>query len=228
MTAFVRRAWAFCLCTFFIQSAYAYTSLYTSSSQPASVSATLDVSCEDAYEVLIKNLPKQLSSAPYVKSVRSLAVGDWEKQTNGGGTTTQTRADHYSVNFVTPKEFPTTVFSTDLHQSLCPEVQDAGAGPSCTNSRTLKISGQSASIYRKVIELGGASNPFQSFDVDFSFSDASPTTCSFSSYFTISNSKYLQALKHLLTGTEPSQVEKAVLEHYVAWATSILDAMEGQ
>jgi len=214
---------------FLIQTqAHAYTNYYEySDTQPASVSATLNVSCKDAFGLLEKKMAPAFAKAPFLNTVESLSIDEWKEDSNTSNQVVESREQLLTFTTTVQKDFPPTLFTAKSTRYICKDV-NTDPNMTCNDSYNLVVAGNEAKLYQKVIELGKASNPFESFSITFSMNSTNTTTCSFSSSLSILNSAYLISRPHLTKGLDPTVIESTILKGFTQWMKSNLDQLEGK
>lgn len=203
---------------------WAYSNLYTSETNPASVTATLTVPCADAYKIFEDKVQTYFDRVPFVGKVTMVSASPWAETSKSNNSQSLAKKLHYSVASTVLKEFPLTIFPMKVNRVNC----NANTPTTeCTSTWTINIDGSATVNYQKTVLMQKSQNVWKSFNLDIYLTQAEAGTCSFTSSFYIKDSGYLWAKKHLLGSTPPELVEKSILKNFVVWGKNILPKLEG-
>jgi len=193
---------------------------------PAYVAATLDVTCDKAFENFERSLTKLIADIPFVSEARFMGKSEWKQESSDGNMTVSTKAIHLSVNPTLSKEFPTTFVPGTVRKTVC-GTPPPNTTSTCTSTYIVAFTGADAVTYQKITESSRTQNWTSSFNGTLTFSDAE-ANCNLTTQLYIADNTYLWAKKHLIKDMNPTLVESGIVNRFIAWAKAILPAVEGK
>jgi hypothetical protein len=204
----------------------AATITYTSTTNPASVTATLNAPCDKVYENLEKLAGKIFGDIPFVSDARVMGDSDWKESSTTTTSTTSKKSLNLSITSTLTKEFPTTFLPVQVERTICNPKRDPSA--SCTDYYTLTFNGTQAVIYKTVVEGTSTDDWANSFSGAMTLTADGSDSCKFVNSLSIVDNSYLWAKRHMIKDLNPNLVEGRILTEFTNWSKNILPTMEGK
>lgn len=190
---------------------------------PASVTATMQKSCQVVYDNLDKQFDRLLSRAPYVQKVSKINETAWKETGRTNEAITSEHKSFYLVSTSMSGEFPLSLFSVATTKTACiPNVKDS----TCVNAFVVTVEGTKALVYQKAVELRSRKSIWSSFKHTLNLDAESANTCTLKSALAATDSNYLWSKRHLIGSVDPVQVEKRLFKGFVSWTKSSLATLE--